>query len=224
MRTWGSQAFTQYGYCNGSGMNCSSLPYLYVIPTQDRFQNCANDDACGDGSMCYSFNNHCWAIIPYLRQPRFLPAPEMPSDDPIVSISAGPFMAATWATIGVTGWPVRYRWEPIYSVTWGYNQHGETGRGPGGSSTCYHVSTSVAPQDCYRSLDEVVDDDTNPFLVIEKGRGIGAPPQDGVMLNPPPIKGELNVWGLNDAGQLGLGYDAPGQVSEPELVPEFPLP
>jgi hypothetical protein len=61
-------------------------------------------------------------------------------------------------------------------------------------------------------------------LIIEKGRGLSAPPQTGTTENPPPILGELNVWGINNAGQLGLGAGSPAQISEPELMPEHPLP
>jgi len=226
LRSWGQQNNTRYGFCSGSGMQCNDGPdFVYYQTLGDMGIFCANDDACGDGAGCfYTGQWRCFSVNAYVTQPRRLLGPVEP-DDPIISISAGPFISATWGHVESTGGPFQWyrNWVPTYSVSGGYNQHGETGRGPGGDSICYNIG-DMLPRPCYRYLGTVVDDNTEPFLNIEKGRGIGAPPQAGVLDNPPPILGELNVWGANDAGQLGLGAGSPDPVSEPELMPEHPLP
>jgi len=219
VRTWGSQSYTQYGSCQGGARMCQDTPYLQIAAISAQGAYCTMDAHCGDGLACM-YSNQCWYVGTYLIKPCFLPAPNPPADDPITSISAGPMMSATWGRIETSGMPPDYGWLPLYSVSWGYNRFGETGRGPGGSNVCYEGATAF---DCYRTLGEVVDDDTNPFLTIDGGRGIGAP-QGGFEQTPPPILGVLNVWGINTSGQLGLGAGSPGSVTEPEEVPEFPLP
>jgi len=220
---WGDQSFTQFGF--GDNGDPAYLQYLIVSPSGPVCASHAQCSPYGENQRCMDLPTpRCTVVIPFLAYPRALPTNIAAAGEYVVSLSTNGYTSSvTRGDIVRSGafpnW--RYHWAPASSSTWGFDQFGDLGQGPTPEHRCFLNVTLYA---CNRYATEILDPGGDPFLLIDKGRGIGNPllAENNNALHPPLGLGELSVWGANDTGQLGLGPTSGDPATQPVLVPENP--